>query len=200
MIHVVSSEEAVRLLSEGHVVAVPTDTVYGLAASLEYPRAIERLFEIKRRPLTLALPVIIESFGAFEKLDVNWPEQAQRLSDAFWPGALTVVVAVPHELADLVGSSHDTAGFRIPNDELLLDVARRVGPLAVSSANEHGDEPCHSAADVVTDFAQRDGVDGVLDGGVRSGEVSTVVEISDSTWRVLRSGAIKEDELARVLN
>ena len=199
MMTLVDLNEAVQLLSDGGVVALPTDTVYGVAAVLNNPSALKKLFEVKRRPSTVALPIIIDSLAALQRLGVAWPNEATRLGDAFWPGALTIVVAVPHELADRVGSLRDTAGFRIPNDELLLDIVRRVGPLAVSSANEHGDTPCHNAADVLRVFAQRPGIDGVLDDGERSGEVSTVVETSELTWRVLRSGAIKEDELARAL-
>lgn len=200
MMTIVDADEAVRLLREGGVVALPTDTVYGIGAALDHPSALKKLFDVKRRPSTVALPIIIDSLAALPRLGVVWPEEAKRLGDAFWPGALTIVVAVPHELAERVGSLRDTAGFRIPNDELLLELVRRVGPLAVSSANEHGDAPCHSAADVLTVFAQRPGIDGVLDGGERSGEISTVVETSELTWRVLRSGAIKEDELARALS
>lgn len=196
---VVDRDEAVRLLKGGGVLGVPTDTVYGVAASLAHPGAVAKLFAIKRRPMTAALPVLVESLASIELLGVVWPEKAQRLSQAFWPGALTIVVAVPHELAQLVGSTVDTAGFRIPDHELLHDVLGQVGPLAVSSANDHGEEPCRSTAEVIEAFAGRDDLDGVLDGAECFEEVSTVVQVDGSSWRVLRRGSISSEELAREL-
>jgi L-threonylcarbamoyladenylate synthase len=195
----VDRDEAVRRLKSGGVVAVPTDTVYGLAASLDHPMAVQRLFEIKRRPTTTALPILVDSRDSIERLGVNWPARAKRLSDRFWPGALTIVVAVPHELAALVGSTSDTAGFRIPNHQLVRDVLIDVGPLAVSSANEHGAQPCRRVGDVLDVFAGRDDLDGVLDGAEGRGEVSTVVEVDGHSWRVLRQGALSAEELALTL-
>ncbi len=199
MTGLIERDEAVRLLRAGGIVAVPTDTVYGVAASLAHPVAVKRLFEIKRRPTTTALPILIESLGSIELLGVTWPPEAERLSGAFWPGALTIVVAVPHELAALVGSTRDTAGFRMPDHALLRQVLIDVGPLAVSSANDHGEAPCRRAAEVFDAFAGRDGLSGVLDGAEGTGEVSTVVEVGEATWRVLRQGAISREEIAFAL-
>jgi L-threonylcarbamoyladenylate synthase len=131
---------------------------------------------------------------------VSWPAAARQLSDAFWPGALTIVVAVDPSLAQLVGGTSSTVGFRMPNDELLLEVLARTGPLVVSSANEHSKEPCHSVDDVVRTFSTSEQLGGVLDAGVRIGEVSTVVALEGATWRVVREGAIAHSEIARVLD
>jgi L-threonylcarbamoyladenylate synthase len=199
MSELVERDEAVRRLKGGGVVAVPTDTVYGVAASLAHPVAVKRLFEIKRRPTTTALPILVDSRDAIEGLGVNWPPRAQRLSERFWPGALTIVVAVPHELAALVGSTSDTAGFRIPNHQLVREVLIDAGPLVVSSANEHGAPPCRRASEVLDVFARRDDLDGVLDGAEGGGEVSTVVEVVEDSWRVVRQGALSVEELALAL-
>lgn len=194
------SDEALAALRAGGVVGVPTDTVYGLAASLDHPLAVARLFTLKRRPSTVALPVLVDGVPAVEALGVEWPLEARALSDALWPGALTIVVAVPHALAELVGATTDTAGFRVPDDDVLLDVLARSGPLAVSSANDHGEAPSRSAGDVLAYFAGREGFAGVLDGGERGDEVSTVVEIVEGTWRILRQGAVSAETLSRVLS
>jgi L-threonylcarbamoyladenylate synthase len=199
MSEIVGRDEAVRLLAAGGVVAVPTDTVYGVAASLTHPFAVANLFAMKRRPTTAALPVLLDSLTSIEGLGVSWPEKARRLSESFWPGALTIVVSVPHELAILVGSTLDTVGFRIPDDDLLLDVLGESGPLVVSSANEHGETPCQSADEVLGTFVGLRSLDGVLDDGERSGNVSTVVEVHGGSWRILRHGAISDDDVARVL-
>ncbi len=199
MTRVVAPSEAVRLLREGAVVAVPTDTVYGIAASLVRPSAVAQLFVLKRRPTTTALPVLVDTLEAVSRLGVDWPEPARRWSDAFWPGALTIVVPAPHELASAVGSTADTVGFRVPDDAPLLEVLGACGPLAVSSANEHGEPPCHSAADVIRAFDGRRDLSAVLDGGERTGQVSTVVEVAGTTWRVLREGSVSAESLARAL-
>jgi len=111
---VVDRDEAVRLLNAGGVVAVPTDTVYGLAASLEHDDAIAHIFSMKHRPSAVALPVLVGATSSIEGLGVTWLPIARTLSDAFWPGALTIVVDVPRELARRVGSGEDTVGFRLP--------------------------------------------------------------------------------------
>lgn len=199
MIELVQRDEAVRLLKSGRVVALPTDTVYGVAAALTHPKAVSDLFALKRRPNDVALPVLVDSLADIEGMGVAWPESAHRLSRAFWPGALTIVVAVDQALAELVGSTEKTVGFRVPNHELLRDVLVQCGPLAVTSANEHGEPPCNSADEVMSAFADYAELEGVLDGDICAGTVSTVVEIYETGWRVLRQGSLSADEIKRVL-
>lgn len=194
-----STEEAAARLREGGIVAVPTDTVYGLAASLARPAAVARLFTLKRRPTTVALPVLVASVESLEALGATWTDQAAALAAAFWPGALTIVVAAPPALAALVGA-RGSVGFRVPDDATLLALLGEVGPLAVSSANEHGAPPCRGAEEVLEAFAGRDDLAGVLDDGPRGGEVSTVVDLHASPWRVVRAGAVSDDAIARVLD
>lgn len=197
MTDVVGVDEAVTLLTGGSVVAVPTDTVYGVAASIDQPEAIARLFQLKRRPSSVALPVLVSSSSAIEALGVQWPEAARELAEAFWPGALTIVVPVEPQLAAKVGAVA-SVGFRIPNDATLLSVLERCGPLAVSSANEHGEPPCQSSAEVLSALDATE-LTAVLDDGVRSGDVSTVVELTATGWNVLRAGRISAEAIGRVL-
>jgi L-threonylcarbamoyladenylate synthase len=199
MTRIVERDEAVRLLGEGSVVAVPTDTVYGVAASLAHRDAVASLFLLKDRPPTVPLPVLVHAMSPIQEIDVEWRDHAQRLAEEFWPGALTIVVPASHELALLVGGSGDSVGVRVPNDDLLLTVLRECGPLAVSSANAHGASPCHSAKEVLQALGGEH-LAGVLDGGERRGEVSTVVEVSETSWRVLREGAISAERIAQVLD
>jgi L-threonylcarbamoyladenylate synthase len=199
MIAAVGRDETVRLLNAGGVVALPTDTVYGLAASLESVDAIAQLFSMKRRPSAVALPVLVDSILSIERLGVTWPADARKLSDAFWPGALTIVVDVPPELARRVGSDVDTVGFRLPDDELLREVLTQTGPLAVSSANEHAEPPCQSVAEVLAVFGESETLAAVLDGGERTGGVSTVVRVHDNEWQILRHGVVNADDVTRVL-
>jgi tRNA threonylcarbamoyl adenosine modification protein (Sua5/YciO/YrdC/YwlC family) len=197
MTSLVDREEALRLLLDGGVVALPTDTVYGVAASLMHDDAVASLFLLKNRPAGVPLPVLVHALSPIQEIDVQWSEQAQRLSEEFWPGPLTIVVPASRELSLSVGGSGDTVGVRVPNDELLLSLLRESGPLAVTSANAHGKPPCHSAHEVLTALTG-DRLAGVLDDGERRGEVSTVVEVSESSWRVLREGAVSAERIAAV--
>ena len=193
-------EAAIAALDAGHVVAVPTDTVYGLAAEVSQPSAVALLFALKHRPTFVPIPVMVDSVEQIEFLGVEWTDEAQGLAEAFWPGALTIIVTVPHELSVMLGGDDDTAGFRIPDDDVLRRMMAVLGPFAMTRANEHGEMPCHSAYEVLERFSSRDELSGVIDGGERSGDVSSVVDLSVTPWRVLREGAVSTAELVRVLD
>jgi L-threonylcarbamoyladenylate synthase len=193
-------EAAIAALDGGGIVALPTDTVYGLAAEVSQPSAVATLFTLKHRPTFVPIPVMVDSVEQIQFLGVDWPDEAQGLVDAFWPGALTIIVTVPHELSVMLGGDNDTAGFRIPDDDILRRMMAVLGPFAVTSANEHGEAPCYSAYEVLQRFAARDELNGVIDGGERSGDVSSVIDLSVTPWRVLREGAVSTAELARVLD
>jgi len=197
---VLDVEGALDALATGRVVGLPTDTVYGLAASLAHPLAVAALFQLKGRPTTVALPVLVSSVSQIEELGVTWTRKARVLSDALWPGALTVVVTVPSALSTLVGSSTGTVGFRCPHDELLLALLARSGPLALTSANAHGTRPCESASQLLEAFAGHNELNGVIDGGPRTGDVSTVVDISQPEWRIVRQGATSSAALSVLLD
>ncbi len=191
-------DQAVASLRRGDVVALPSDTVYGVGASLAHPAAVARLFTLKGRPTTVALPVIVAGAADVAALGVNWTDRAVRLADAFWPGALTIVVDAPRDLARVVGSQGGV-GLRLPDDDVLVDVVRRVGPIALTSANRHGEPPCTSADAVLESFAESRDLAGVLDAGVRHAVVSSVVDVTEPTWRLVRAGAVSVDELVAVL-
>ena len=192
-----SFDEAVTSLWRGDVVAVPTDTVYGVAARLFDPSAVTRLFEVKSRPRNVALPVLLASAIDVQSLEVEWSTKAQALADNFWPGALTIVVKAPASSAALVGASA-TLGLRVPRHEALANVIVACGPLAVTSANEHGGVPSTSAEDVrAVEWGAP--VGGVMDGGVCNGAVSSVVELTSRGWRLVRSGALSARDIAKVI-
>lgn len=192
-------DETVEALRHGRVVAVPTDTVYGVAAGVWSLLGVAALFALKRRPRDVALPVLVAGIDELSDLDVVLDERAQRLAGAFWPGALTLVVTAPPALAAAIGASDQSVGLRVPKDEALLALLRDVGPMVVTSANDHGEPPCTSADEVLEVFAGRDGWAGVLDDGPRDGEVSTVLDARGETWQVLRHGAISESAIAEEL-
>jgi len=192
-------DEALAALARGAVVAVPTDTVYGLGASVDSPHGVDALFSLKHRPVTTALPVAAATRGSLGHLITQWPDGADRLSRLFWPGALTLVVGAPDELCAAVHSPTSRVGFRVPDDPALASVLHLSGPLALTSANDHGEAPCVTADEVIARFAGRDELAGVLDAGRRDGVVSTVVEFDGDEWRIVREGAIALGQISAAL-
>lgn len=188
-------------LRSGQVAAIPTDTVYGLAAALDRPHAIARLFGLKSRPREKAIPVLLADAAELEKIAAAVPLGARALIDRFWPGALTVVVPALPALPDEVTS--DAAGVRtvavrVPDHQVARDVLAAVGgALAVTSANRSGEPPALDAQAVLRlgDAAP----DVVLDGGPAPlRHASTVVLAIGAEIVVLREDAIPASTIAKV--
>lgn len=179
----------IAALDEGQVVAIPTDTVYGLAARLDRPEALERVFAAKGRPPGLALPVLIGRWRQVHEVASEWPRSASMVAARFWPGALTVVVPVRPHLGEHLGGDGRTVGLRHPDHKWVRALCRRAGPLAVTSANRHGEPPCTTAAEVQAAFAP--GVLAVVvDGGRCDGVPSTVVDCVANPPACLREGGV----------
>jgi L-threonylcarbamoyladenylate synthase len=180
-------DEVLAALSRGEVVAVPTDTVYGLAADPRRPGATGRLFAAKGRPEAVALPVLVADVEDLARLAEPLPPTARALVARWWPGPLTVVVRRALGVDWELGGDPTTIGVRCPDHGLLRALLRRSGPLAVTSANPHGEPPCATAAEVRARLGE-DLV--VLDGGRCAGVPSTVVDCSAGTPRLLRPGPV----------
>jgi L-threonylcarbamoyladenylate synthase len=184
---------AAEALADGDLVAVPTDTVYGLAADLTQPEALSRLFELKGRPAEVPLPVLVAGPGQVELVAGELEVAAAELAERFWPGPLTLVVPRrPGFTVDLGGpaSARQTVGVRWPDHPVVVALCELLGPLAVTSANLHGDAPATTASGVAGTFAGRGQPAVVLDGGTCDGVPSTVVECRGPASRCLREGAL----------
>jgi L-threonylcarbamoyladenylate synthase len=190
---------AVDLLRRGGVVAIPTDTVYGLAASLDHPLAIERIFSIKGRSGTKAIPILISNLVALERLTEQLSPTALALADRYWPGALTIVVDASNVVPDAIVRGGSTVGVRMPNSaDALAIIEAAGGALAVTSANRSGGAEARTADEVRLKLGSR--VDYVVDGGPSSaGSPSTVVDATTEPVRVLRHGAIESWRLTATL-
>ena len=189
---------AAEALGTGAVVALPTDTVYGLAADPTRPEAVERLFALKDRPSDVPLPVLVADRDQVGEVARALDSAARHLADRFWPGPLTLVVPRRHSFTvDLGGppAARHTVGVRLPDHPLVRALCTEVGPLAVTSANTHGAPPAVTAHQVVTTFKEGDGLMLVIDGGVCDGIPSTVVECRGPASRGLREGAITWPEI-----
>lgn len=186
-------DRAAATLAAGGVVGLPTDTVYGLAARASDPRAVAALFALKRRPTDVAVPVLVGGWDQVAEVAGTLGPAASLLADRHWPGPLTLVVPRATRFdADLggPGSARGTVGIRWPDHDLVESLCRRVGPLAVTSANLHGSPPGTTAAAVADAFSASDGLDVVVDGGPCDGVPSTVIECRGWSARCLRRGAV----------
>jgi tRNA threonylcarbamoyl adenosine modification protein (Sua5/YciO/YrdC/YwlC family) len=181
-------EEAAHALRAGQLVAVPTDTVYGLAADPFHTGATDRVYAAKRRPRQVDLPVLVADRGQALSLVIGLTDAAERLMERFWPGALTLVLPRRPDLVADLGSDEATIGVRCPAHAVPRALCRRAGPLATTSANLHGEPPLTTAAEVALTFG--DAVAVVLDSGPCSGAPSTVVDCTGLEPRLLRDGRI----------
>ncbi len=192
-------ERALALLRAGGVVAVPTETVYGLAADARNPDAVRRIFAIKGRPADHPLIVHIASAGAMTDWARDIPEAAWRLARAFWPGPLTLILWRWPEVPDVVTGGQDTVGLRVPDHPLTLELLRRFGGgLAAPSANRFGRISPTRPEHVVDELGEA--VDLILDGGPCGvGVESTIVDLTGGTPAVLRPGGIPLEAIRSVL-
>ena len=187
--------EVVRALRAGEVVAIPTDTVYGIAASLDHLGAARRLAELKGRASDQPIALLIDSVEAVAS-QLEDPAALDRVR-RLWPGALTAIVRVRADFAEGVRTDAGTAGLRQPDDDLARALIRECGGvLAVTSANRHGEPPATSAAEVVAIFGEELLV---LDGGPRTGgAASTVVDLTVEPPAIIREGPVSPEELGLV--
>lgn len=176
---IVDVATAAAALSAGSVVAVPTDTLYGLAADYAQPAAVDRIFELKQRPRDVRVPVLVASAAQAAELAVVASDRVAAVLDRFWPGAVTFV------LQEREGD--ETVGLRCPDSDVVRDLCRRVGPLACTSANLHGEPPLTTPAEVESVFG--DALP-VVAGGVLAGAPSTVVDLTGAEPVLLRAGAV----------
>ena len=182
----ITLEEAVAAVRAGEVVAVPTDTVYGLAGDPANPAAVERIYAIKGRPPHLELNLLAADISQLDTL-VAMDGVARSLAAAFWPGPLSLVCPVgSRRLA--VPRQGTTLMVRVPDHALLRRLLAQTGPVASTSANRHGLPAAATAAQAEADLGGD--VAGTLEGGPSSGMASTIIDLSSRPPRVLREGPI----------
>ncbi|MFL5349171.1 MAG: L-threonylcarbamoyladenylate synthase [Hyalangium sp.] len=188
-----------EILQRGGVVALPTETVYGLAANAEDELAVRRVFAIKGRPATHPLIIHLAGVEALPDWARHIPPEARRLAEAFWPGPLTLVLPRTPRATDAVTGGQDTVALRVPSHPVALDVLRTLGGgLAAPSANRFGRVSPTTAEHVRLDLG--DDVDLILDGGPCTvGVESTIVDLSSGAPAILRPGGLAAEELERVL-
>jgi L-threonylcarbamoyladenylate synthase len=192
-------EEIVACLQTGGVVLIPTDTVYGLAVSPNFDKSIDRLFALKRRPRNVNLPIMVASDAELEPLGFEISESARRLlRSPLIPGSLTLAMGFRSNYRPAWLAGRDEAAVRIPNDERLLSVLRKTGPLLVTSANAHSAE---TPDNVVSILAQLDGApDLSIDGGTLRTTASTLVNCRVDPPVIERIGVVPASEVLKYLS
>ncbi len=190
---------AAELLRRGELVAVPTETVYGLAGNGLDEKAVREIYEVKGRPAVKPLALMVPDAAQMEKYCDDVPEGAKALARRFWPGPLTIVMKAKPIVPEIVRAGGSSVGLRCPDHEMTLETLRLAGvPFAAPSANPSGAPSPKNAAEVLNYF---DGeIAGVIDGGdCGIGTESTLIDMSVKPYKILRRGALPEEEIADAL-
>ena len=186
-----------KTLAAGGAVVLPTETVYGLFAQALNEEAVERVYELKRRPRDKALNLNVASLEEIYAFSKNQPTYLDQLYQAFLPGPLTIILQANDQVPTWINSDMDTVGFRIPKHPVTLDLISKYGPLIGPSANLSGKASGTSFQQIMMDFQEE--VSGVEDDAFLTGQDSTILDLSGEKALILRQGAItREDILAQV--
>ena len=190
-------ERGISILREGGIVAFPTDTVYGLGACFNIVSAVERVYSVKQRPRTMALPLLLSNILQISEVAYPVPGVAWLLAASFLPGALTLVLHKSGSVPDIITAGAETVAVRVPAHPVPVALLEGVGvPIVGTSANLSGKPSLLTADDVRAQFG--DSIDLVIDGHCPGGRESTIVDVTGETPVVLREGAISVEELKRV--
>ena len=186
-----------KTLAAGGAVVLPTETVYGLFAQALNEEAVERVYELKRRPRDKALNLNVASLEEVYRFSKNQPSYLEKLYQAFLPGPLTIILQANDRVPAWINSGMATVGFRVPKHPVTLDLIRKYGPLIGPSANLSGKASGTSFQQIMMDFQEE--VSGVDDDTALTGQDSTILDLSGEKALILRQGAItREDILAQV--
>lgn len=192
------SSKAADILLSGGLVAVPTETVYGLAALGTDPRAVGEIYRVKGRPPEKPISLLVSGTDAFKYCE-DPPHIAYELAQRFWPGPLTIILKRSDLVPDIVGAGGDTVGLRCPNNQVTLSIIRAVGaPIAAPSANISGEPSPKDARAVMENLGGR--IDAVVDGGrCEMGIESTVLDLTVPIPVILRQGALSAEDIRKVI-
>jgi L-threonylcarbamoyladenylate synthase len=196
---------AALALKSGHLVAFPTETVYGLGADARNPEAVKRIYVVKGRPSDHPLIVHISSIDQLDKWAIDIPDYAIALARAYWPGPMTLILKRADIVKDFITGGQDTVGLRVPSDPIALALIQEFeaisnSAVAAPSANRFGQvspTTAHAVHEELSNFLEQD--DQVLDGGMSSvGVESTIIDCTGKNPCILRPGAISEEMILEI--
>ncbi len=184
-------------LAAGKLIVYPTETVYGIGADIYNESAVKALYVAKNRPFDMPLSVAVSDKAMLERVAVL-NENADKLIKAFLPGPLTIIIKKQSDVPDIVTSSSQKVGIRIPDNRFALELIRRSGPIVATSANLHSHPDAVNIDTAIADFG--DSVDTYIDAGdCTIGQPSTIVWLMDKDVEIVRQGAIPADKIKEVL-
>ena len=191
--------KAAEIIKNGGLVAVPTETVYGLACNGLDEKAVGEIYRVKGRPDIKPLSLMVHDSGALDAYCEDVPAGAYALAKRFWPGPLTIVLKAKNHIPSIVLAGGDTVGLRCPDHPLTLALLKECGlPLAAPSANPSGAESPKTAETVLEYFSSK--IDAVIDGGPCGiGLESTIIDMTSAPYKILRQGALPAEEIAETL-
>ena len=191
-------EKGVSILKNGGVIAYPTDTVYGLGAGIGFPLAIERIYAVKERPLSMPLPLLLADVSQLTELAEFVSPVARLLIKDFWPGGLTLVLPASSSVPAIITAGGETVAVRIPDHPVPIALIRGLGtPIVGTSANLSGQPSVLTADKVYSQIGDK--IDYVInDGRCPGGKESTIIDVTGEKPVVLREGAISLAEIERV--
>ena len=198
--------KAIQVLNQGGIIIFSTDTAFGIGCRMDDEKAVKRLFEIRKRPESQAVPVLVDSIdmareyvltsrGGISIPPLRWmsdiDNDVERLMKKYWPGGLTIVLkAKISKVPILVRGGGDTIGARMPDHEIILEIIKQAGvPILGPSANFHGEQTPFNYSDLNKELVGK--VDYILKGECTIKKPSTVIDCTVSPWKIVREGAIK---------
>ncbi len=189
-------DRAISILKSGGLIAIPTDTVYGLAADPWNGAAVSKLYKVKSRSELKSISVLLYGEAAINEVAVDLTQRVRTIAEKFWPGPLTIVIRRKSEMPSEI-SATDTIGVRAPDHEFALALLKMYGPIAATSANLTGQPAATTAEQVVSTLGGM--IDLVVDGGEAAGGVSsTVIDFTANPPEMLREGPISLESVLRV--
>ncbi len=192
------TDQAAKIIKNGGLVAIPTETVYGLAADALNGKAVAKIFEAKGRPMDNPLIVHIADVSQVDRLVSEFPPKAQKLARTFWPGPLTIILPKSEIIPDEVSAGLDTVAIRLPLHKTARELIAKSSPLAAPSANLSGSPSPTNARHVAQDMNGR--IDAIIEGGeCEVGVESTVITLATDPPRLLRPGGITVEQLREVI-
>jgi L-threonylcarbamoyladenylate synthase len=188
---------AIQALKEGELIIYPTDTLYALGADIYNDTAVKKVFNLKRRPYSIPLPIAVSSIQAIDT--IAWMnDTARKVSEKFLPGSVTIILKKKPVVPSLVTSGFDTIAIRIPKNPIALKLLSEYGPLTVTSANIHEEKTQGTIKDILQQI--KTSIPVCLHDGRKEGVASTIVDLSMKKPQVVREGSISEKELLDVIS
>lgn len=183
-------QKMIKILKDGGVGVLPTDTLYGIVGSALKAQTVERIYRIRRRDLKKPMIVLISSLADLKRFGIFLTAKQKEKLGEFWPGKVSVVLDCGGKKFEHLHRGKNTVAFRFPDDEIILKLLKKTGPLVAPSANRAGDEPATNLKEARAYFT--DEVDFYVDGGKLKSKPSTLIEMDkDGMVKILRQGAVK---------